>query len=156
MPPVFDNKRRTALDRMRRGESLYTYYDRCARPGYETLRALVDCWASELPVEARNDLVARLRTNRDQEFQAALVELVTHAILRRLAALIAEGESLRRICANTAMPAMSSIMRWLFDPHPEGDPRLEFRHQYARSRARAREAAAPLRLAIAHRRRSRE
>ena len=32
------------------------------------------------------------------------------------------------------MPAMSSIMRWLFDTHPEGDPRLEFREHYARAR----------------------
>ncbi len=57
----------------------------------------------------------------------------------KAAASIAEGESLRRICADAAMPAMSSIMRWLFDPHPEGDPRFEFREQYTRAQG----AAAP-------------
>ncbi len=50
----------------------------------------------------------------------------------------------RLLCAGAAMPAKSSIMRWLFDPHPGGDPRLEFREQYARarrSRATAEQAA---------------
>lgn len=32
------------------------------------------------------------------------------------------------------MPGISSVIRWLFDPHPTGDPRLEFRAQYARAR----------------------
>lgn len=84
MPPVFDDKARTDLDPIRRDESLYSYYDRSARPGYETLRVLIDCWASELPTDVRHDLVSRLRANDEQGFEAALVELVTHALLLRL------------------------------------------------------------------------
>ena len=50
----------------------------------------------------------------------------------------AEGESMRRICADAAMSAMSSIVRWLFYLHREDAPRCEFRDIYARVRARER------------------
>ena len=57
-----------------------------------------------------------------------------------LAAVICErlagGESLRSICADEAMPGMSTVMGWLFDDKHEGFP-----EQYAR----AREAQAELR-----------
>ena len=57
-----------------------------------------------------------------------------------LAAVICErlavGESLRSICADKAMPGLSTVMGWLFDDKHEGFP-----EQYAR----AREAQAELR-----------
>lgn len=40
---------------------------------------------------------------------------------------LAEGESLRTICADEAMPVMSTVMRWLASNEP-------FREQYARAR----------------------
>ncbi len=49
---------------------------------------------------------------------------------------LAEGESLRSICADKAMPGLSTVMGWLFDDKHEGFP-----EQYAR----AREAQAELR-----------
>ena len=49
---------------------------------------------------------------------------------------LAEGESLRTICADKAMPGLSTVMGWLFDGKHEGFP-----EQYAR----AREAQAELR-----------
>lgn len=42
---------------------------------------------------------------------------------------LAEGESLRAICASDDMPSMSSVMRWLGSTERE-----EFREQYARAR----------------------
>ena len=59
-------------------------------------------------------------------------ETLTAKICRRLA----EGESLRSICTDKAMPSLSTVMGWLFD----GD-HAEFSEQYAR----AREAQAELR-----------
>ncbi|MFT3804968.1 MAG: terminase small subunit protein [Burkholderiaceae bacterium] len=40
---------------------------------------------------------------------------------------IAEGESLRQICADTGMPARSTVMRWI-------NGHAEFRNQYALAR----------------------
>ena len=51
-------------------------------------------------------------------------------ICRRLA----EGESVRKICDDGAMPHVATVMRWLFNPLDEDDPKLEFREQYARAR----------------------
>ena len=47
---------------------------------------------------------------------------------------MAEGESLRAICRDDGMPGISSVMRWLFDPLDDSDPRVAFREQYARAR----------------------
>lgn len=49
---------------------------------------------------------------------------------------LAQGDSLRSICKKTRMPAISTVMGWLFDDEHE-----EFSQQYAR----AREAQAELR-----------
>ena len=45
-----------------------------------------------------------------------------------------EGESLRSICTDDAMPARSTVLYWLSGAWPEGDPRQEFLGQYARAR----------------------
>ncbi len=62
--------------------------------------------------------------------------LYTEALTAEICRRLAEGESLRAICADKAMPAISTVMGWLFDDKHEG-----FSAQYAR----AREAQAELR-----------
>lgn len=42
---------------------------------------------------------------------------------------LAEGESLRQICAGDKMPSKSTVLRWLFDGEHK-----EFQDQYARAR----------------------
>ncbi len=68
----------------------------------------------------------RKRTGRPSAYSP---ELGTEICLR-----LCEGESLRAICADQAMPNRRTVTRWLFDVLPEGDPRLEFRPQYVRAR----------------------
>jgi len=62
--------------------------------------------------------------------------LYTEPLATRICRRLAEGESLRAICADKAMPAISTVMGWLFDGNHDG-----FSEQYAR----AREAQAELR-----------
>ncbi len=62
--------------------------------------------------------------------------LYTEALAAKICRRLAEGESLRTICADRAMPGLSTVMGWLFDDKHEGFP-----EQYAR----AREAQAELR-----------
>ena len=58
--------------------------------------------------------------------------LHTDQLAAQICARIATGESLRKLCEAPEMPSVATVMRWLFDPHPAGDPRLDFREQYAR------------------------
>lgn len=53
----------------------------------------------------------------------------TQAIADSICEQIAEGKSLRTICAAKDKPKMSTIFRWLAD-----DARKEFREQYVRAR----------------------
>ncbi len=62
--------------------------------------------------------------------------LYTKALAAKICLRLAEGESLRTICADKAMPGISTVMGWLFDGNHDG-----FSEQYAR----AREAQAEIR-----------
>ncbi len=53
----------------------------------------------------------------------------TEALAARLCERLAEGNSLRSICRDDAMPAISTVMGWLFDGNHD-----EFSEQYARAR----------------------
>ncbi len=53
----------------------------------------------------------------------------TEAIAVKICRRLAEGESLRKICKNTSMPAISTVMGWLFD-----GKHAEFSEQYAHAR----------------------
>ncbi len=55
--------------------------------------------------------------------------LHTEALAAKICRRLAEGESLRAICADKAMPAISTVMGWLFDGNHNG-----FSEQYARAR----------------------
>ena len=62
--------------------------------------------------------------------------LYTEPLAAKICLRLAEGESLRAVCADKAMPSISTVMGWLFDGN-HGD----FPEQYAR----AREAQAEIR-----------
>ncbi len=55
--------------------------------------------------------------------------LYTEPLAAKICRRLAEGESLRTICADKAMPAISTVMGWLFDGNHDG-----FSEQYARAR----------------------
>lgn len=55
---------------------------------------------------------------------------VAATICKRLAC----GDSLRAICRDKGMPHIDTVMGWLFDPHPQDDPRNEFSLRYVRAR----------------------
>ncbi len=55
--------------------------------------------------------------------------LYTEALAAKICKRLAEGKSLRSICRDDAMPAISTVMGWLFDGDHD-----EFSEQYARAR----------------------
>ena len=58
----------------------------------------------------------------------------TPEIAHMLSLRLMEGESLRSICADPAMPARQTVLNWLAGAWPAGDARQEFLGQYARAR----------------------
>ncbi len=55
--------------------------------------------------------------------------LYTEALAAKICRRLAEGESLRAICADKVMPAISTVMGWLFNGKHE-----DFSEQYTRAR----------------------
>ena len=55
--------------------------------------------------------------------------LYTEALAAKICQRLAEGKSLRSICRDDAMPAISTVMGWLFDGDHD-----DFQEQYARAR----------------------
>ena len=55
--------------------------------------------------------------------------IYSKALAKTICRRLAEGESLRSICKDAAMPAISTVLAWLFDGEHD-----EFSEQYARAR----------------------
>lgn len=57
--------------------------------------------------------------------------IYTPKVAALICSLLAEGQSLRKICSLDSMPRMSTVMQWLFNP---SDFRESFVEQYRRAR----------------------
>ena len=84
MARVFNDKPRTSLAPRRPGKGLYAYYDESGRFGFDRYREIVNCWVAELPPDEQAEVITRMRSGNDQQFEAALVELTAHAMFIRL------------------------------------------------------------------------
>src|SRR5258706_4763332 len=56
---LFEDRERTRKEPLRRGETLFDFYDSCASPGYDELRSVVNGWLAPMPADARNELITR-------------------------------------------------------------------------------------------------
>jgi hypothetical protein len=80
---LFEDKERTRMEPKAPGEDDYSFYDSCARPGYDDYRTRLNGWFAEMPEAAQKDLLPRFRKNESLEYQRALAELTVHAALKR-------------------------------------------------------------------------
>jgi Ribosomal protein L7/L12 dimerisation domain len=80
---LFDDRKRTRMEPLQRGDGLFQFYDECGRPGYDEFRSIVNGWLAEMPAEERNDLITRMKNGGDQAFRTSLCELSVHAYLLR-------------------------------------------------------------------------
>jgi hypothetical protein len=78
---LFENRERTRKEPLRRGETLFDFYDSCASHGYDEFRSLVNGWLAQMPVDDRNNLITRMRYGGNREFGASLSELSLHAFI---------------------------------------------------------------------------
>jgi Ribosomal protein L7/L12 dimerisation domain len=78
---LFEVRERTRKEPLRRGETLFEFYDSCASDGYDELRSVVNGWLAHMPAADRNELITRMRYGGDREFGASLAELSLHAFI---------------------------------------------------------------------------
>ncbi len=78
LSPVFDPCERTDTSPASHSESSAAFLNRVAGGYWDQIRNLVEDWASHLPDEARQDIVARLRSSNDRQSGAAFWELYLH------------------------------------------------------------------------------
>ncbi len=78
---LFEDRERTRTEPLRRGETLFDFYDSSASPGYNEFRAVVNSWLAQTPAGDRAELISRMRYGGDREFGASLSELSLHAFI---------------------------------------------------------------------------
>jgi hypothetical protein len=81
---LFEDRQRTREAPLKRGESLWKFYDTCALPGYDEFRSLINRWLVEMPEKDSQELISRIKYGGNREIGACLCELSVHAWLVRL------------------------------------------------------------------------
>jgi hypothetical protein len=82
--PIFNTKDRSRRELMRRGEGAYNFYDSCGRAAFDTFRSVVNEWAATMQAQEQAEITRRMQRGNDQQFYAALAELIVHALLINL------------------------------------------------------------------------
>jgi len=78
---LFEDHKRTRQEPLGHGESLFEFYDGCARHGYDEFRSLVNGWLAKMPAEHRDKLLTRFRYGKNREFGSSLSELAVHEFI---------------------------------------------------------------------------
>jgi hypothetical protein len=78
---MFEDHKRTRQEPLGHGESLFEFYDSCARHGYDEFRSLVNGWLAKMPAEDRDELFTRFRYGKNREFGSSLPELAVHEFI---------------------------------------------------------------------------
>jgi hypothetical protein len=110
---LFEDKRRDSLDLKSYIETKWDYLDRSGRVEVQRVREFLSYWVSEYPEVHRGELISRIRSGDDRNFQSATFELILFALLRSLG------------CSVTVHPDLPNGMAARPDFHvitPTGEP----------------------------------
>lgn len=80
---IFTERTRDESDSPDYREPHFDYLDRSARLEAENVRRLLEDWFSRWPEESKADLLPRIQSSDDQEFNSAFFELYLHELLIR-------------------------------------------------------------------------
>ncbi|NRA87689.1 MAG: hypothetical protein HRU28_09900 [Rhizobiales bacterium] len=80
---IFDNINRNSLKNKTKQESLYQFYNRTSRVDVERVRNLLDQCLGNFPVNEQQEILSRLRSNDDVDFNSTCFELLLHETLIR-------------------------------------------------------------------------
>lgn len=78
---LFEHRERARTEPLKRGDTLFDFYDSCGRPGYDEFRTVVNGWLAQMPADDRAELISRMRYGGDREFGASLSELSLYAFI---------------------------------------------------------------------------
>jgi hypothetical protein len=111
---LFSAIERLDLDPAGYTEPHYRYLDRSARPVFGVVRELMEDWLSEYPRFHRAELIARLKTVDDIQFEAAFFELYLHHLFKRNGAKVQvhpnRGKNRKRPDFRVSMPTGASFL----------------------------------------------
>ena len=85
---VFDKIDRISLEPSAANESLFAFLNRSATKFFGEVRRLMEDWISHVPAEHQADLVARLRSDANDDFESAFWELYLHEAYLRSGATV--------------------------------------------------------------------
>lgn len=83
MATLFDGRLRGSQEPLRPGGILFDFYDTCGRHGYDQFRDFVNTWIAELPERDGTALARQMQCGDNRQFEAGMIELVIHALLKR-------------------------------------------------------------------------
>lgn len=81
---IFDEITRNSFESAKYTEPKFTYLNQSAREEFARIRCLFEEWFSRYPSNGQKELRSRLRSNIDQQHQAAFFELFLYELLLRL------------------------------------------------------------------------
>ena len=81
---IFDDIERTYLGPAENAEGQFAYLNRSAHPKWAKVRAVMETWFAEYPLEHRNDLMGRIRDDSDAQHNSAYFELFLYTVFSRL------------------------------------------------------------------------
>lgn len=81
---VFDEFTRSDHAKAKRAESMYSFLNRSAWPDAEKWRNIAEDFLNQWPEEDKKDLIGRLKTEDDKQFNSALFELYLNQIFSDL------------------------------------------------------------------------
>jgi hypothetical protein len=85
---IFDDAPRTSLKPAAANESMFAFLNRSATNVFSEVRRLLEEWLSHLPADHQADLIARLRSSANDDFDSAFWELYRHEAFRRSGAAV--------------------------------------------------------------------
>ena len=108
--PIFDDLERTDGTPSGHGESIFGFLNRVAGGYWTHPRQLMQTWANGIDPSDCNDLRQRFRSQDDEQFRSAFLELYLHECLVRAGYRVSPGLTERRgIGAVTAAQAIVSF-----------------------------------------------
>src|SRR5260221_12721707 len=88
VPPLFERQLRNDSSYSRHDETWFAFLDRVDDVVFDRIREELNRWFAELPTEKGERLRSEFQSGRDEQVEAALLELFLHAALRRTPLLV--------------------------------------------------------------------
>ena len=112
--PLCDDKVRGQMAPMQAGERNFDFYDTSGHAPFAGYRELMNSWILEFPENERVELVSRMKTGTNVQYEQALAEIIIYIALNRLGYKIRREGRTSSLATRRAPPSPMSKSRHLF------------------------------------------